>query len=159
MSTNGSASLQARAQARREALLDRQTTIIEVPGYEGILAMEYRAMPYAEGRKINARHERQRDEATRELYVAADQLIAASVNAHELSDDGTTKPLEVGWGAPLARMLGVEVDDTTTVRQAMMACFARDTFLTRHWAEYIEWLSSAEGDADEEQRADFQVTG
>lgn len=159
MTQNGSASLQARAEARREALLQRQTTIIEVPGYEGILAMEYRAMTYAEGRKINARHERQRDEATRELYVAADQLIAASVNAHELTEGkNESTPLEVGWGVALARMLGVEVAEGTTVRQAMMGCFARDTFLTRHWADYVEWLSSAEADVDEEQRADFPVT-
>jgi len=154
--TNGAGSLAARAQARREALLDQQTTIIEVPGFEGILAMEYRAMSYGEGRKINQRHERQRDDATRELYVAADQLIAASVNALEL--DGTeATPLDLRWGAELAQRLGIDVEGMTA-RQAMMACFVRDTFLTRHWADYIEWLSTATADVDEEQAQDFQVT-
>jgi len=156
MESNGAGSLQARAQARREVLLDRQTTRLEVPGYEGILEVEYRAMTYAEGRKINARHERQRDEATREIYTAADQLIAASVNAYEITPEGA-KELNVGWGPALAKMLGIDVEGLT-VRQAVLACFTRDTFLTRHWAEYVEWLSSAEADVDEEQAADFSPT-
>lgn len=155
--SNGSGSLQARAAARRDALLKRQTTIMEVPGYEGILAVEYRAITYAEGRKIATRHERQRDEATREVYVAADQLIAASVNAYELQEGKEGKELGVGWGLALAKMLGVDTTDMT-IRQATLACFARDTFLTRHWSDYVEWLSSAEADVDEEQRADFPVT-
>jgi hypothetical protein len=154
--TNGAGSLAARASARREALLSAHSTIMEVPGYEGILAVEYRAMDYAEGRKIGAKHERQRDEATRELYTAADQLIAASINSFDLTE-GQPRELNLSWGLALAKMLGVDAEGMTA-RQATMACFARDTLLTRHWAEYIEWLSSAETDVDEEQAADFRST-
>lgn len=156
--SNGAGSLQARARHRRDRLLKHKTTIIEVPGYEGILAVEYRAISYQEGRKIAARQERQSDEALRELYIAADQLIAASVNAYEVTDDGDQKPLNMGWGVALARMLGVDIYEGMTLRQAVMACFVRDTFLTRHWAEYTEWLGSAQVDADEEQRQDFGGT-
>lgn len=155
MDTNGTGSLAARAKARREALLDQHSTTIEVPGYEGVLAVEYRALGYAETRKIAARHQRQSDEATQELYIASDQLIAASINAYELHDDGTREELGVGWGLGLASMLGVDTDGLTP-RQAMFGCFARDVFVTRHWADYIEWLSSAQADVDEVQRADFQ---
>lgn len=151
-------SLAARAQRRREDLLNRQTTVLEVPGYEGVLAVEYRALSYAEIRRISRRNERVSDESTRELYVGADTLMAASVNSYELLEDGNRKELEMGWGVTLARALGVEIPDTMTARQALFACFPRDMLMTAHVLEYGEWLSSAEGDVDEEQRRDFPAT-
>lgn len=156
--TNGRGSLAERAKARRDQLLDRQTVTLEVPGYEGILEVEYRALSYSESRKIVARHQRQRDDAVRELYIAADQLIAASINAYEITGDETRKALECGWGLQLARMLGVEVSEGTTARQAIFKCFARETLLSAHYIEYTEWLSSADAEADQEQRVDFQQT-
>ena len=155
MDANGAGSLAARARTRRDHLLERKTTTIEVPGYDGILSVEYRAITYSEGRRIAGRHERQSDDAIRELYIACDQLMTASVNAYELSDEAEPRSLNTGWGVPLAQMLGIEVFDTMTPRQAMIACFARDVFITRHWAEYTEWLSGAQIEADEEQRQDF----
>ena len=152
--TDHGGSLAARAQARRQAILNRKTVRLEVPGYENILEVEYRGLTYAEGKRIISRHERQADDAIRDIYVAADQLMLASVNSYELVDGDRTE-LGMPWGKELARSLGVKVDDAMTARQAMIAAFATDLHLTRHWADYVEWLGSAQDEADEEQRADF----
>lgn len=157
--SNGS--LSARAAQRRKTLSEERSSIIEVPGYEGILAVEYRALSYSEARKVVARHERVKDEATRDLYIAADHLIRASVNSYELVDGDVEKRRELGhgWSLSLARELGIEVDETMTVRQAVLACFPRDTLLGAHYADYSGWLNNIEQEIDEEQRKDFHKTG
>jgi hypothetical protein len=151
-------SLAARATARRQEISERKSLVLEVPGYEGLLAVEYRALAYHEGRKIAARHQRQHDDAVREIYIAADQLIRASVNSYELREDGTSIELGIGWGRELAERLGIKIHDTTTARQAVLACFPSDVLLTRHFVEYGEWLQDTQSDVDDEQRADFLPT-
>jgi hypothetical protein len=74
-------SLAERARERRRQLETRHTTVLEPPGYEGLLAVEYRVITYGDVRKITQRHERIQDDATRELYSAADHLIMASINS------------------------------------------------------------------------------
>jgi len=158
-----SGSLAERAAARRQQLLERTTTILDVPGYEGILQMEYRALSYAEIRRIGSRNGRISDDAAREQATSADMLIMASEQAYELDpetpdDFSKRKALGMGWGVPLARNLGVQVSETMTVRQAVMACFAHDTWLVQHYREWDTWASEAQIDVDEEQRLDFSRT-
>jgi len=154
--SNGS--LASRAAGRRQEISERKAVVLEVPGYEGVLAVEYRALTYSEGRKIAARHQRQSDDAVRELYTAVDQLIRASVNSYELLEDGSKRELGVGWGRDLAMMLGVEIYDQTTARQAVLASFANDVLMTRHYIDYSEWLQNVQEEIDEEQRVDFPRT-
>ena len=153
---NGHGSLADRAAARRKQLLERKTTILEVPGYEGILSMEYRALSYPEGRRIQSRNQRISDDAAREIASAADGLIMASEMAFEHDpESGDLKPLGMAWGIPLAQSLGVKVSETMTVRQAVMSCFAHDIWLMNHWNEYSIWAGNAQLDVDEDQRLDF----
>jgi hypothetical protein len=132
---------------------------LEVPGYEGILSMSYRALSYPEGRRIQQRNHRISDDAARELASAADGLIMASLEAFEHDEKtGELKGLGMAWGIQLARNLGVEVFETMTIRQAVMGCFAYDIWLMNHWNEYSVWAGTAQIDVDEDQRLDFSPT-
>lgn len=151
-------SLAERARERRRQLETRHTTVLEPPGYEGLLAVEYRVITYGDVRKITQRHERIQDDATRELYSAADHLIMASINSWQIEPDGSRHKLGLRWGRELAQELGIELSDTLTARQAVFACFPRDIFVANHFAEYMSWLSEVESDIDVEQAADFPTT-
>lgn len=159
VSANGpSPSLAARASHRREMLLEQHSIVLEVPGYEGVLAVEYRAVGYPESKRIHERLRRIRDEAERELYVAADHLLVASTNSFEMSEHGS-RELGHGWGLELARELGIEIGEGMSARQAVLACFPREQLLLTHfYVDYSEWLSGATLEVDSEQARDFPGT-
>ncbi len=152
--TGPSSTLAERARARREKLVNQQTIVLEVPSYEGILAVEYRALDYFESRRIGDRLNRIKDEGERDLYLACDTLIAASINAFELGQENV-RELGVGWGQQLAKHLGVDVADDATARQAVLSCFPRSQSAVVAFAEYTDWLTGALVDVDDEQRPDF----
>jgi hypothetical protein len=76
------------------------TETFDVPGYVGILKVEYQALDYPDLRKITKRHERVRDEAQQELLTAVDTLMAASVNSYEVKEDGSEQVLELAKVSP-----------------------------------------------------------
>jgi hypothetical protein len=153
-------SLAARARTLRQQRLANQTITIEAPGLlAGILAIEYRATSYAESKRIATRHERQQDLAVRDLYMAADHLLLASVNAFEINERGETqRELGFGWGISLAQALDVKLSEAATARQALMAIvedYASDVQLVTHYNVYTEWLGGAFQEVDEQQQVDF----
>ena len=101
MESNGAGSLQARAQARREVLLDRQTTRLEVPGYEGILEVEYRAM----------------------FDEAGDAYLASYDGPNSFGSGGGGTTLTGNWNwttattAPAARAVGINTTAWATATQ------------------------------------------
>lgn len=154
------ASMAERAEQRRRHLLSQNTETFDVPGYIGILRVEYRAMDYKELRKIAARHQRVKDDADQELYIAADTLIAASENSFEVlpgEKEGEERVRELGltWGLSLARELGVTTPGDTA-RQAVFAVFPQKTWLTQHYTDYTDWLRGIGVQVDEEQSAEFR---
>lgn len=157
---NGAApgSMAERAQAIREEFLKRETVTMEVTGYEGVLAVEYRGLDYAEARKMATRNERVGAEV-RDLYSAADQMIAASVNAYDIGVE-PKRELGFGWGVELAKHLGVVKADELTARQAVLACFpGRYQFkLAQHANDLGDWFLGNATDADSWQAQDFPVT-
>jgi hypothetical protein len=151
-------SLAERAQARREELQKRHTVCLEPPGYEGLLEVEYRVLTYADIKKIAARNERVSDDAMRDLYMAADGLLTASINSYEIVPGGGRRELGFGWGVQLGLALGYDVEDLTP-RQALFACFPRDFLLFTHYnSDYNDWLQGTTDSVDEEQAEDFQPT-
>jgi hypothetical protein len=149
-------SLSERARARRQQLQRQRTVILKVPGWENWLEVEYRALSWAEMRMISGRHERISDDATRDLYVAADTLILASVNSYALDDEGKRHELGLHWGIELAQRFGVDVDEGTTARRAVMSFFFHDLQLMGHCnMDYGEWLQSTEEDIDREEHEVF----
>lgn len=152
-----SMTLADRARVRRQALMDQRTVRLEVPMYEGIVAVEYQALGYAQQRRISERVRNVKDDAERELYIAADQLLTASINSYEMLPEGGVNELGVGWGVTLAKFLGVENAEDMTPRQAMLSCFPREQLMIVHFAEYTDWLAGALLEVDDEQRPDFPV--
>lgn len=149
-------SLAERVQARRRQLERQHTIVLEPPGYGGLLAVEYRPIAYSEVRALVRRHERIQDEATQELYQAADGLLMACINSYDISGGGKVA-LNLRWGVELAHLLGYSdtVDDAFTARQALFACFPRDTSVISHYGEYFAWLTDIEDQLDREQMEDF----
>lgn len=150
-------SLFAQIRAARDAKQQAETVDLVVPGYGGRLGVTYRALPWAETRRIAARHARNPDAAMRELYIAADTLLAACVDAHAILEDGTHHDLGVGLGADLARRLELDDTDGLTARQAMFLLFARETQLISHYGELMEWQGGeVDPRVDDELVRDFE---
>lgn len=154
-------SLAERMQAVRAELQSHRTVILPVTGYSSVIAAEYRALPYPEIRRIISRHQRQPNEALREIYVAADQLIDACVDIHEVNpNDGSYTSLGMTWGPELARYLGfTNVESNWRERPALLAIFEdRDTWLLQHASEWSDWQQGEDVEVDEDVMRDFKRT-
>lgn len=150
-------SLAERMRARREALEKNTTTTWDLPGFDGILAVEYRALGYQALRKIVKRHDSQPDEALEELYIACDSLIAATVEVYEINET-TGKLVATGerW-LELARRAGVDLPDNPTQRQALLA-LVPDAAIVSLYLRYQRWLGRTGAEADDAVVRDFERT-
>lgn len=156
---DGDSPLQARIAQRRKVLQSQRTLTIDVPGYEGILMAEYRVLPWQTIRKNVDRHQRQRDEGLRELYIAADGLMMACENLYEIKPPNDTKvALDVVWGIAAANKLGIELEPGTTARQALLAIFEVDSRIVGHYSELVSWQQGENQELDEELARDFTTT-
>lgn len=112
----------------RNTILVNEKVTLEIPGYGGLFA-HYRLLDFRESRKIGdaLRDAGCKDEIDRELYLAADSLIAANTGIEaRLKDPGgnlVTQDLEVKLGKPLAEYLGLGEFDND--RQAVFEIFRR----------------------------------
>lgn len=129
------ASLRDRVQARREALQEQQTITLDLPGYGGDLRARYRLIDWRQARRINERVSELRDidSATRDLYLAADTLVAAcetviDAGGHEFGP----------WSADLAHSLGFP--DPQTSRQAVFAILLREHWVMAHALDLEAWV-------------------
>lgn len=153
-------SLKDRMAARAEVLERQQTEVFEVPGWGDLFAVELRALSYRTMRRVQARNERVHDEADRELYNMADQIVLATEGFVEVNEDGTREPSEgatwVGWVE--AAYPDEAPDGGWTPRQAVLKLITdkRIHFFTGQW---VEWAQSVRSDVDEEVGRDFDVTG
>lgn len=159
-------SLAERARKRREALQRERTTVLEIPAYEGVVAVEYRILGYQLIRKLALMHARERDAGLRELYICADQLIRACENTYELRDDHPKidvegcnlhgRPLGLRYGVELAQALGITtLSPGATARQALLAIFDVDSRVVAHHAEYMAWTSGERVGLEQEVERDF----
>jgi hypothetical protein len=154
------ASLAQRVNQRRAELQSQRTVTLDVPGYVGILAAEYRLLTWPTIRKIAHRHRKVRDEGVRELYVASDTLLLACEQVFEVKENGLSRPLGLKWGPELAVKLGVDnLPEASTNRQALIAIFDVDSRIVGHYSEYVEWQQGEGVEVDQEVVADFVPTG
>lgn len=150
MSTGIDESFRALVQARREELQAGHTIDLDVPGWEGVLRARYRPVDWREMRRIGARVNRDRsnvDDFTRELYVAADTIVAACEEVLKPNGAGW-KGTGQRWSAELAHALGIE--DPQTPRQAIFALFGSDRLVARHFAELNAWMEGENREVDHE---------
>jgi hypothetical protein len=126
---------------------------IDAPGFgPGELWGTFRALDdYREMRKIGKRHERVRDEATRELEIAADVLVRSSVTTFLRIDGYGDVPLDMPVGTELAIWIGACAPGAD-VRDAEAAFMVfPNTYQLAIAAQKITDLSDAAGQqADEE---------
>jgi hypothetical protein len=92
-------SLRDRMKARAEQMELHRTERFPVPGYAAVLEVELRTQNWEESRRIGDRHQRQRDQATRDLYVAADTIIETTVSFWEVDDAGHRERVDTSWVA------------------------------------------------------------
>lgn len=150
-----SGSLSERMAARADVLEQQQTDWFPIPGWEGLLEVELRALGYKSIRATIERNKRVRDIGTRELYSLADQIAKATVGFREVEGE-KTKGISDDW-VSLARRLPNAPDDLNT-RKAILFLVGdkRLHFLVEEWGE---WARSIRKDVDEEVSSDFGGTG
>jgi hypothetical protein len=149
------ASLGDRMAARARELDDQATERIPLPGYVDMLELELRSLGWDTVRRVTSRHERRRDPAIRDLYTAADMLLAATVAFHEVGG----VPLQSGW-VDLARNVRPNLPEDVTPRQAVLSLLRADrtTAVIDLWNEWSEWNNAARVTLGEELDEDFTTT-
>jgi hypothetical protein len=158
MPTETSSSLADRMAKRRSAIERRKTKTLEIPGYEGILEVEYRLLGWQSIRKIQARHEGLTDEGLQQLYSAADTLITAREETYEIPENGgQPRPLGENW-IELARRSGATLPENCSQRQAMFLLFVHDMRLMEHYGQYERWARGLDSEVDDEVVSDFEGT-
>jgi hypothetical protein len=150
-------SLADRIKQRREALENQTTTVLELPGYEDMLAVEFRLLGWQLQRKIAERHVRIKDKAIRELYTAADTLLTAQIGTYEITESGEQKPISDDWFGLCARA-GISLRDDTTLRQAMIALLT-DSGVTSLVIEWNEWAENRGKDVGDDVVRGFARSG
>lgn len=150
-----SGSLSGRMAQRVQTLEKQQTEWFPIPGYEGILEVELRALGYKTIRAIQTRNEKIREPTARELANMADQLVTATQAVREVDGD-EMRPISDGW-IELAQRLP-KCPEQITQRQAVIFLVTdkRIHFLVSDWGR---WASTVRDDIDEEVVRDFDRTG
>ncbi len=98
-------SFEARMRLRRTEREQRTTEMFEPPGFEDLFRVEMQVLGYRQLADLSLKHQRQRDDAMRSLYLAADQVLAATVAFHLIQDDGTLDEIEdASWSAIARKM-------------------------------------------------------
>lgn len=137
--------------AKREELRSRKTEIFHVPGYDGLLAVEYRLLGYDAAREIGRKH-RQKNDPRRLINSQIDTLIAACVNFHYVDKDGKYQTLDgdnvVRYDKRLAEIL--EIEDHDSARQIVLGVFQNEIALIDHHVTVMDWMRTGVREEDEE---------
>jgi hypothetical protein len=154
-SVGSDGSLRDRMATRSRDLEAQATQRFSVPGYDDMIELELRTLGWDKIRRISDRHVRRRDQGIRDLYVAADVLLAATVRFHALGGG----PLESGW-VELARNAKSSLPENVTPRQSVLSLLRADrtTAVIDLWNEWGEWNGTQRTTLGEELGEDFTRT-
>jgi hypothetical protein len=160
-------SLLSRLRAQRQALTEKRTLDLPIPGYS--LTARYKAIDYQIVDKITERARKAEKQigSRASLNAAADILAQACLGIYERRDDDSLVPLNEllpAWGDEpivydkrLAEAVGVEIEGNRA-REVVFGVFAvdvpdtgNDMALMGHQTEILQWLRQTQDDAD----ADF----
>lgn len=156
MSQAPTGSLAARMQERREQLERSQSTFMDIPGYDDLICVAYRAIGWQRINKIVDGVAGERDPSLRQLYAAADTLIAAREQVYEVTPEGTLRAIDASWH-DLCEGAGVALPEDATERVALLALFEVDSRVMSHYGEYERWLGGQR--IGQELVRDFERTG
>lgn len=156
-------SLRSRMRARTQELEQQRTEIFPVPGYAELLAVELMPLGWERMQKIRERIAEMRDPsitpAMKQLYVAADELIAATVKFYEINDDGGRREIDDTWKS-LAEA-GIEnFPQDASARQAVLALINKPSapLLMPFYHQWGEWMTSERVSITDEVGRDFETT-
>jgi len=149
-------SLDSRIEQRARELEAQQTERFAIPGYEGVVEVELRALGYKSISAIQHHNARIRIEADRELYNMADVLLRATVGFFDVTGNNGGRAIPDDWVALAKRRQ--DCPDAPTPRQALLFFVGeqRIHFLAE---DYTVWAKEARTDIDDEVQADFARTG
>jgi hypothetical protein len=152
-------SLEERMQARSEELEHLTTEVFDVPRWEGMLAVELKALGWKRLVDVVGKNAQIRDTSSQLLYSSADQLLAATVGFYEVEegDDGRreTSVPDATWNT-LACNAGAS--DELTPRQALIYVVG-DVQTPALATEWATWAASARPRISAEVTRDFVKIG
>ena len=151
-------SFEARMQERRRQRETRTTEMFEPPGFEDLFRVEMQVVGYKRLADIALRHQRQRDDGLRSLYIAADQIIAATVAFHLVKDDGSLDEIDDGSWLGIAQRMYPELDATTRPRVAVIRLLEGPGVLELN-NDWYAWNTRGNVDVERELGLDFSETG
>lgn len=145
-----------RLQQRREQLSADATTLLDVPGYGGLLTVRYRTLDAKAIKQIGKRAESagrlSGDEATAELNGGVDQLAASCVEVlvRDPETGALSSPDPTGdtrrFDRRLAELLGFAAENG---RQVVYGIFGPDMHIMGTVKELTEWQTGASREVDE----------
>lgn len=152
---DGGASLEQRLRRHRADLDLYQTETFPVPRWGKMVHVELGVVGYRRLARIADSHKRVRDEPTRNLYIGADALLAATVGFREVKGD-TLEPVDLDW-VKFARAAYPELDAGTSPRVALIKVVG-DDLLPEFVQEWRDWNRERGEDTDGELAADLGET-
>ena len=144
-----------RMQDVRRQREQRTAEMFDVPGFEGIVKVELQVLGYRKMTDIGMGHVRQRDDALRALYTAADQLLAATVGFHKVQPDGTLEPAEGMTWTMLAQAYDPALNATVRPRAALIRVLDDGKGVTELHGEWYGWNTRGNERVDGELTEDF----
>jgi len=150
-------SFESRLQERRKQRESRTTETFDTPGFEDLFKVEMQAIGYKRLADLTNRHARVRDESLRTLYIAADQVLAATVAFHKVMPDGTLELAEGATWMALAKAFDPTLDGTVRPRAALIRMLD-GTGVLELCNDWYVWNTRGNAQVDKELGADFQET-
>jgi hypothetical protein len=151
-------SFEARMQERRRQREERTTEMFGPPGFEDLFRVEMQVVGYKRMADIALRHQRQRDDGLRSLYIAADQVLTATVAFHLVKDDGTLDEIEHASWVAIAQRMYPELDENTRPRVALIRLLEGPGVLELN-NDWYAWNTRGNVDVERELSLDFSGTG
>ncbi len=146
----GEGSILNAIRSKRQAMSKDRKTIIDIPGYDGMLVAEYRVIPYDQMSKLMNKAASAKD-SQGELNAVTDVLVRACHQILVRDESGKLEPLNeavpefgddpVRYDLRLAQAAEVTGDRARLICQNV---FNNDLALVDHNNTLVEWMKSSE---------------
>jgi hypothetical protein len=154
---NNDGSFESRMQERRRQREQRTSEVFDVPGFEDLFKVEMKVLGYKRLADLALPHSRVRDDSLRQLYISADQVIAATVGFHKIMEDGSLREAEGATWMDMAKAFDPSLDGTVKPRAALIRLLD-GTGVLELSNDWYTWNARGNVQVDKDLGADFRVT-
>jgi hypothetical protein len=156
---NGALSLEHRMAAAADGLAQATTENFPIPRWSSMCWVRLKVIPHKLQRQAVDTNVRVRPQATQDIYIAADTLLAATdgfleVNENELTGEQELTEYPTSWAAMASVVYKME---EATPRQAIIRMIGAENIVI-FYGQYVQWLTGERSRITEEQTRDFQPT-